>query len=537
MRVISSLIVAISLQALTAQAQTSTTTPSKPPDPKQAEHTAQSYSTTIREFLLRPFDSKKPALVPGCESQVSLKQFPFVKINEYSGEAYVGEFGTPKGKFWADRRNTIRVCIDPTVLTEDAIYSQGDISLAAQLGDRAVSVEGFAEIGKNFEKFQPAAVRTVQYALNYGTIVQLSREALGAANAKDYEVMAARSQVVADVFSGLLETPQSALATARITEISETELKTHSVALRDSVKNLAIILKDSAANAAQVDAAIAATKTRLEAVERELLSAVSAEADVAANPNSDAKRKEAARVRTVELSALHLQLRTELRALQTRKGTIADAAAAIKKAVENLESSVKRVQQVFKLGPDAAAPAIVRFTSTLRAGQIYLRKEDAKRGDVLRVQLLHFPPEFKADGKVANGAPVIETLAEIHIDEFGWKSDVVDSFLLVKAMDKKLSNFKAAAGASLLFSYRPRASASHSVVRTLTPSVGANVSYLDFDPDKDFEVGAGVVFGLFENQIHFGYGMNLNYDKAHRGYFFVGFSFGKIQEKLTGNDN
>jgi hypothetical protein len=506
--------------------------PSSPPSTSVGKYTAKIYSDEARARLAMTPREGKSGLVPGCEGPDALKQFPFVKINEYNGEEYVGEFKTPKGKLWADRRNTIRVCIDPTLLTEDAIYSQGDISMVAQLGDRAISVEGYAEVGKNFEKFQPAVVRTVQYALNYGTIVQLTQEALDASTSN--LAMSTQAQVVSDVFALLLDGSESTLATARITDVSETELKAHLKALRDAIKAFTTISKDATANAAQVDAAIAATKTRLASLEAELLEAVTAEADIAANPNSDAIKKQAARTRTVELSNLHLQLRTDLKTLQARKNNLANADALRTEAAGNLRAALSRTLKIFSLAPKPAVEKIVQFTSTLRAGQIYLRKEDAKRGDVLRVLLLHFHPDFKADGKTANGSPSTETLAEIYIDEFGWKSDVVDSFLLVRSADKKISNFKGAAGASLLWSYRPRAKNSYSFNRTLTPSIGANVSYLDFDPDKEIEIGAGIIFGIFQNSIHFGYGWNLNYDGKHRGYSFLGFSFGKIQDKLTG---
>ena len=69
--------------------------------------------------------------------------------------------------------------------------------------------------------------------------------------------------------------------------------------------------------------------------------------------------------------------------------------------------------------------------------------------------------------------------------------------------------------------------------RVFGPSWGVNVSYLDFDTSKEIEIGAGLVAGLFDNQVHFGCGWNLNV-KSDRSYCFVGFSFAAIEKKLAG---
>jgi hypothetical protein len=128
------------------------------------------------------------------------------------------------------------------------------------------------------------------------------------------------------------------------------------------------------------------------------------------------------------------------------------------------------------------------------------------------------------------------TLAELEVEEFGWQRGVIDSFLLVKRLDEpegdtlSPSNFKGAPGASLLWRNRRRPDKARFANRIFDVSFGFNVSYLDFDTEKDIEVGAGPVFGFADDQIVVSAGWNLNGD-SKRFYVGVGFSFAKIKEK------
>lgn len=540
-------------------------TPATPsPEGKEAwgQNTVQEYLLSYRTLKTDPLALKRALEetglsmtsfeMPGCEdvvpdedhqnrrhqdevTQYPLKQFPFIRVREYSGEKLVEWFKTPNGKLWADRRSIIRVCIDASELVNEGIFSQGDLSLSAQLGDRAVSVDGYAEIGKNFEKFKPAALRPERFVVNYATI-NASRTNGGTPIA----TVAERASVISDILAGMVSTSQGMYAITRITDRSEEDIKSRAKALKDAITRYRTVATDVQSNADQVGTAIDEKNAAIAAIAKEILAAVTEEADLAANPNADAKKKEAARSRTNELSAVHAQRRAELRALQARRGNIESKATVVPETEVQLREAVAQVGALFALSAPAANARIIKFTSSLRPGQIFLRKEDAKRGDVLRIMLLHFAPDFKTDGTAASAVPLTQTLAEIHIDEFGWKNEVVDSFLLVKANDPEAkSNFSGAAGASLLWSPQPRARRDTpflSTIRSLSPSIGANVSYLDFDPDREIEIGAGVIASLFENQIHFGYGWNLNYG-GDRGYWFLGFSFGKIQDRLTGDDD
>ena len=56
---------------------------------------------------------------------------------------------------------------------------------------------------------------------------------------------------------------------------------------------------------------------------------------------------------------------------------------------------------------------------------------------------------------------------------------------------------KGTPGVSLLLTYRRDGSDTNKLANFLEPSIGANVSYLDFSTDDDVEVGAGLVLGFF----------------------------------------
>jgi hypothetical protein len=53
----------------------------------------------------------------------------------------------------------------------------------------------------------------------------------------------------------------------------------------------------------------------------------------------------------------------------------------------------------------------------------------------------------------------------------------------------------------------------------LNPGLGMTLSLHHFDPDRDFELGVGGVFSLFQDLLFVGYGRNL---QAEANYFFVG---------------
>ena len=49
---------------------------------------------------------------------------------------------------------------------------------------------------------------------------------------------------------------------------------------------------------------------------------------------------------------------------------------------------------------------------------------------------------------------------------------------------------------------------------------------------SNFEVGAGIVGSLFDNNLQFTYGFNLNADRK-RAYFGIGFGFVEVGKRLA----
>ncbi len=214
----------------------------------------------------------------------------------------------------------------------------------------------------------------------------------------------------------------------------------------------------------------------------------------------------------------------------------------IKDLEENINYDVKHHQKVSKIEIDQEdlnqywneprrKSAYKEIYKNLTEGQIVIRKIDAKPGDVITIELLYY--QFQAD------KPVSYTIAEIYVGDYSWNTTVADSFLLVKAMNEKSSsnvspsNFKGAAGVSLFWSKNPRPEQGYNwFYKNL--SWGVNVSYLDFDTTKDFEVGVGPIIGFFDNRIHIGLGYNLNSEGSfsNKTYFFLGFSFAKIADRI-----
>jgi hypothetical protein len=79
----------------------------------------------------------------------------------------------------------------------------------------------------------------------------------------------------------------------------------------------------------------------------------------------------------------------------------------------------------------------------------------------------------------------------------------------------------------------PKTRRKNKIGNFLQPSIGLNVSYLDFSTDKDVEIGTGLQIGLFRNKIFFGYGVNLHMISPQNQaptYIYLGFSFAKLQD-------
>ncbi|MDP4270350.1 MAG: hypothetical protein Q8909_09520 [Bacteroidota bacterium] len=191
---------------------------------------------------------------------------------------------------------------------------------------------------------------------------------------------------------------------------------------------------------------------------------------------------------------------------------------------------VDKINEDFKL--DSVAVLVGhKIYSKLFDGTIDLRESRAKEGDILEICLLYYP------NKDSITTPLQLEVATFNIKEIGWRLKVSDSFLLINRISEpnnkttvSPSRFKGAPGISLLWTYGNNGF-KNNIFKRLEPSLGINVSYLDFDSTKDLEIGAGAIAGFFRNQIFITAGYNLHTD--NKGFYWgVGFSFANIANQI-----
>ena len=182
---------------------------------------------------------------------------------------------------------------------------------------------------------------------------------------------------------------------------------------------------------------------------------------------------------------------------------------------------------------------------------IDLGKSGAKPNEVLNIYVTWILDSKK--DKVQNSPRL--PIGKYYLRETGWKTEVVDMFALIKRLHESdvdqttvsPTNFKGSGGVVLMWTYNKEdkgikikenkegfsISRKRKFVNFLEPSIGLNVSYLDFSTEKDVEIGTGLQLGLFKNKIFFGYGINLhmiNPDHQAPTYFYLGFSFAKLSD-------
>lgn len=166
----------------------------------------------------------------------------------------------------------------------------------------------------------------------------------------------------------------------------------------------------------------------------------------------------------------------------------------------------------------------------LHIGKLQLKSRDIADNSILTIQAIwHTDPDQP---------PQLLPIATFYLRRLGWNLIPSESALLVDRINDDLvgsnpnispSNFKPAAGASLLWTYSKgrlvKGKNELGFLGSIEPSVGINVSYLDFSTSKDFEVGAGLMVGLFSNKLFFSYGYNFSAEGIAPGYLGIGFSF------------
>ena len=192
---------------------------------------------------------------------------------------------------------------------------------------------------------------------------------------------------------------------------------------------------------------------------------------------------------------------------------------------------------------EIAREASYYIYNKLEPAIIDLRKEDAKEGDVLRIYVTRYNSE--GEGTVPHDTTKVDNkkevlLAAFDIKELGFRAKVADSFLLIKRQEENLadttispSRFKGAPGASLMVSYGSDGG-KNKFFKFWEPSLGVNVSYIDFSRSKDIEVGVAFVLGLFRNRMFFVAGRNLNIE-SNSTYYGLGFSFANLADAFNKN--
>lgn len=189
---------------------------------------------------------------------------------------------------------------------------------------------------------------------------------------------------------------------------------------------------------------------------------------------------------------------------------------------------------------------------------IDLSKVKIKNGDFLEISVMWYNIEDKVDASAKDGVAL--ATAKFEIVNSGWSLEPTESALLIDRINERLapsnnlspSNFKPTAGASLMWSYvsdkrKPVSKSGRGefetkavnvlvgVAKWWEPSVGLNVSYLDFDTTKDFEIGVGPIIGFWQNQVFITSGYNLMVDGKSPYYFGIGFSFSNVYDKINSN--
>jgi hypothetical protein len=188
----------------------------------------------------------------------------------------------------------------------------------------------------------------------------------------------------------------------------------------------------------------------------------------------------------------------------------------------------------------------------LTYASIDLAKNDVKQGDILylNVQWKNFKDQMVDSLRIKDDEKM--DIGTFKIEKTGWSTEVSESFYLIERINEpnrlsddriSPSNFKGAAGVSLMRTYNysePGDKAENKFLNWLQPSVGLNLSYIDFYTTKDLELGLAFQTGIFKNSIFLGYGVNLNGIRGgekNSTYFMLGLSFTNLAAKFKSSES
>ena len=124
---------------------------------------------------------------------------------------------------------------------------------------------------------------------------------------------------------------------------------------------------------------------------------------------------------------------------------------------------------------------------------------------------------------IRNESNAEEFVSTYLIKDIGIKKNIVQSLIFTRRANIDTETFIPVPGVSLIWNYNPRDS---KFWKHIDPTFGLNVSYLNYEPNKEFEIGLGITFGLFGNSIYFTYGRNLHAEKDN---YYIGIGIGFIE--------
>jgi hypothetical protein len=159
---------------------------------------------------------------------------------------------------------------------------------------------------------------------------------------------------------------------------------------------------------------------------------------------------------------------------------------------------------------------------------IDLLKTPRRPGDRIEFRARLFSTGISSVGAMSS-EPADELEASFEVREFGWHNRLSPSVVLVRPTELVAGdeNFSFAPVLSWVYRYgvRPeQGSFPASLQRFFDTSIGIHASFVDFDPEKEVEIGLGATLSLWGERLQIGAGVNLMAPSNDDGryYYFVG---------------
>ncbi|MBW3565439.1 MAG: hypothetical protein KY459_11995 [Acidobacteria bacterium] len=462
-----------------------------------------------------------------------------MEIREYKGIVDVSRFWEAQSAVqegWWEDQPLLRADDQSTILLrfknipDTGPFSRGSYTIRAAINDRDVEVEGYSEVGKPVKMFVMTQLDRREFAREFSQLQEQVSICIASENCDEAALLHAATWFLVAPNEGDIDRIR---LLSNVTSSSANQLTLH----LDLVRSL---LKQRQALSPEFG-----EKRRRDALNEEL---------AALERRIDHMLNSAAQYALSAVGDAGAFARDAAELLLSRKESVQrslDEAADVDSQLEELEKKIS--QQLTWLATNLrqeSARSSVKMDEILESllfdvaeGQVSLAEQGARPGDIVKIYLVHDPgPPLYVQSSAGATAQKQYTIARIEVQDFDWRTDITDSFLLIKRIndsdsddeDRSSSNFKGAGGVSLFFSKDARPHKAW-LLRSLDPSLGVNLSYLDFSNVKEIELGVAAILGLFRNQVQIGYGLNLNVTED-RDYFFVGLSFAKIKENMGGTN-